>query len=79
MFYSSCRQLLEVAVGDVKSTGGGPTSQHSQLSTVSNSVCYSRSVIASFPGLLIIQFLIACSMQKQREAAGLFYVGGVPG
>ena len=28
-------------MGDVKSTGGGPTSQHSQLSTVSHSVCYS--------------------------------------
>ena len=35
------------------------------------SVC--TSIVALFPGLPTVQFLIACSMQKRRGKAGPFY------
>ena len=32
-----------------------------------------KIIVASFPGVLYLQFLIACSMQKWREKAGESY------
>ena len=69
MFCIFCRQMLEVVVSDVKSTGA---SQQSQLSTVSHNVCYSCLMIASFPGLPIV-YRFNCLQYAKTEGDDLVH------